>query len=86
MALPRSLVSDSPRPLARPAATAALLPARILPLAARVATVTLVGFATEHLLRAAANHALASFGRRVPSRAVHAVVTEVTVVERFRRS
>jgi hypothetical protein len=85
MAIPRALVSTSPRSLARPSVTAALLPARILPLATSVATVALVGLAAEHLLRGAANRALASFGRGNASRAVRAVVTEITVVERFRR-
>ncbi len=85
MAIPRALVPTSPRSLARPSVAAGLLPARILPLATSVATVTLVGLAAEHLLRGAANRALASVGRGGANRAVRAVVTEITVVERFRR-
>lgn len=85
MALPRALVPASSRSLTRPTAMTALLPARALPVAARVATLTLATLAAEHLVRAAANRALASLGRAGADRAVRVVVTEVTVVEHFHR-
>jgi len=85
MAAPRALVPASSRWLTRPTTPLALLPARALPLAAHAVTVTLIGLAAEHLIRAAANHALVSLGRARSQQAVRAVVTEITVVERFRR-
>lgn len=85
MALPRTLVPAPSRLPARLSSPMALLPARALPLATRVATVALAGLAAEHLLRLAANRAIDSFGRGAADRTVKAIVTEITVVERFRR-
>ncbi|HRC61879.1 MAG TPA: hypothetical protein PLX85_01480 [Dehalococcoidia bacterium] len=58
-------------------------PLRALPVAGGIAGVALAGLATEYVLRAAAVHVIETLIRRpAPKRAV---VTEVTVIERFRR-
>lgn len=85
MALPRTLVPAPSRLPARLPSPMALFPARALPVATRVATLALAGLAAEHLLRLAANRAIESVGRGATDRSVKAVVTEITVVERFRR-
>lgn len=85
MALPRALAPAPSRVPARPPSPRALVPARALPVVARAATATLAGLAIEHLVRIAANRALESFRPARDGRTVTAVVTEITVVERFRR-
>ncbi|MGE0227425.1 MAG: hypothetical protein AB7I38_04255 [Dehalococcoidia bacterium] len=85
MAVPRALVPAAPRAIERSRRPISLLRPRALPVVVSVATVTLVGLAAEQLLRAGAMRLVDALPMTRVKRRATAVVTEITVIERFRR-
>lgn len=84
MAVPRALLPAAPRTLERSRRPVSLLRSGALPVMASVATVTLVGLAAEQLLRAAASRLVDTLPMARVRRNATEVVTEITVIERFR--
>lgn len=81
MSAPRALIPATPKlPMLSRQLPVPLLQA--LPIAGRIAGTALAGLATEYILRAAAVRLLETLAPR--ARSSRAVITEVTVIERFR--